>query len=98
MWCAWQDMHGRLNPASAMMMIEAVAPYRPFWVEEPCPPENVAIMHSLIANSPVPIATGERLFSLGSFNELLNGGASPLSIVQPDICHAGGISGLKKIA
>ena len=96
--CAWQDMHGRLNPASAMMMIEAVAPYRPFWVEEPCPPENVAIMHALIANSPVPIATGERLFSLGSFNELLNGGTSPLSIVQPDICHAGGISGLKKIA
>ena len=91
-------MHGRLNPASAMMMIEAVAPYRPFWVEEPCPPENVAIMHSLIANSPVPVATGERLFSLGSFNELLNGGTSPLSIVQPDICHAGGISGLKKIA
>ena len=41
---------------------------------------------------------GERLFTLAAFNDLLNGGSRPLSIVQPDICHAGGISGLKKIA
>ena len=54
------DMHGRLNPACALQMIEAVAPYRPFWVEEPCPPENINVMQSLIASSPVPIATGTK--------------------------------------
>jgi galactonate dehydratase len=43
-----------------------------------------------------PIATGERLFTRWGFREILNTGAA--SVLQPDTCHAGGISEVRKIA
>ena len=44
----------------------------------------------------IPLATGERLFSKWEFRELID--EQIVDIVQPDICHAGGILELKKIA
>ena len=34
------DLHGRTTPAMAIQYGQALAPYRPFFFEEPCPPEN----------------------------------------------------------
>jgi galactonate dehydratase len=45
---------------------------------------------------PIPIATGERLFGRFAFREVLEKRAA--AIIQPDVCHCGGISELKKIA
>ena len=44
----------------------------------------------------VPVATGEQLFNRWEFRPLLEQNA--VGIVQPDICHAGGFSELRKIA
>ncbi|MCB0143838.1 MAG: mandelate racemase/muconate lactonizing enzyme family protein, partial [Caldilineaceae bacterium] len=44
----------------------------------------------------VPVATGEQLYTRWEFRPLLEQNA--VGIIQPDICHAGGISELKKIA
>ena len=44
----------------------------------------------------VPVATGEQLFNRWEFRPLLEQNA--IGIIQPDICHAGGFSELKKIA
>ena len=38
----------------------------------------------------LPIATGERIFTKWGFREILEKGAA--SIIQPDLCHAGGIT------
>ena len=90
------DCHGRLSPAMAMRMAKALEPYYPMFLEEPCLPENVDTMASVARSTSIPIATGERLFTKWGFREVLEKQAA--SILQPDLCHAGGIMECKKIA
>ena len=46
--------------------------------------------------SPVPIAAGERLFEPERFLELIPKEAA--DILQPDVCHLGGMLETKKVA
>jgi galactonate dehydratase len=91
------DFHGR--PASvgaAVAYIEAIAPGAPTFVEEVLPPGDNRALAQVAAKSPVPIATGERLVELDEFDELLRYRA--VDILQPDICHCGGLLATRKIA
>ncbi|TGP23445.1 galactonate dehydratase [Mesorhizobium sp. M1D.F.Ca.ET.184.01.1.1] len=91
------DFHGRPASAStALAYIDALAPYRPMFVEEPLPPGETGALAQLAARSRVPIATGERLIDRPEFDELFR--ARAVDIVQPDICHCGGLLEAKKIA
>lgn len=90
------DMHGRLGPAMAIRMAKAFEPYHPMFLEEPCLPENVDTMVTVARSTSIPIATGERLFTKWGFREVLEKQAAV--ILQPDLCHAGGIMEVKKIA
>ncbi len=91
------DAHAALsNPFEAVELADALAPYRPLFLEEPLRPENRDALASVKRKTHVPIATGEMLYSKWEFRELLDREAA--DIVQPDICIAGGITELKKIA
>ncbi|MDG4888763.1 galactonate dehydratase [Mesorhizobium sp. WSM4887] len=91
------DFHGRPASAStALAYIDALAPYRPMFVEEPLPPGETGALAQLVAKSRVPIATGERLIDRPEFDDLFR--ARAVDIVQPDICHCGGLLEAKKIA
>ena len=90
------DFHGRVSPALAKVLIDAIAEYSPLFVEEPCLPENVDAMASIARSTTVPIATGERLFTRWGFRDVLEKGAA--AVLQPDLAHCGGISEAKKIA
>lgn len=90
------DFHGRTSPDVALAVINEIAPFSPMFVEEPCLPENVPAMAQIAAKSPIPIATGERLFTRWGFREVLEKGAA--TILQPDLAHCGGISEGRKIA
>lgn len=90
------DFHGRVSPAMAKRLIEGLKPYYPLFVEEPCLPENVDCMVEIARSTTVPIAAGERLMSKWGFRELIEKQAA--RIIQPDICHCGGISEGRKIA
>ncbi len=90
------DCHGRHSPANAIEFCRVLAPYRPYFVEEPVPPENVDAMVEVRRASPVPIATGERLVTRFQFRELFEKQAC--HIIQPDLCHCGGLAEAKKIA
>ncbi|MCC6176972.1 MAG: galactonate dehydratase [Chloroflexi bacterium] len=91
------DAHARIfEPARALEMAKALEPYRPFFFEEPLRPENIDALADLRARSPIPIATGEMLYTKFQFRELLEKRAA--DIIQPDICVAGGILECKKIA
>ena len=81
---------------SAIQMARAIAPYHPFFLEEPTLREYPAGLAEVAAQSPVPIATGEGLFSRAEFRPLLD--ARGAAIIQPDIMHAGGITEIRKIA
>lgn len=90
------DFHGRTTPAMAKRLIAALEPYHPMFVEEPCLPENVDAMVDIARSTTVPIATGERRFTKFEFRELVEKRAA--AILQPDLCHAGGIAETRKIA
>lgn len=90
------DFHGRVSPAMAVRLCEELKPYHPFFIEEPCLPENVDCMVNIARSTSIPIAAGERLFGKWQYRELLEKQA--VSVVQPDICHCGGIFEGRKIA
>lgn len=93
------EMHGRFNPATAIEMINAIAPYAPSWFEEPVPPENLPALKKVadaVAPLGIPIATGERIHTLYEYRELFELGAA--DIIQPDITHLGGLGNAKKLA
>ncbi len=81
---------------SAIQFANAIAPYHPLFMEEPTLRENPAGLGEVAAKSPVPIATGEGLFSRFEFKQLLD--VKGAAIIQPDVMHAGGVTELRKIA
>jgi galactonate dehydratase len=93
------EMHGRFNPATAVEITRELAPYKPGWVEEPVPPENLAALKKAsdaIAPLGVPVATGERLNTRHEYRELI--AAQAADIIQPDITAFGGLLNAKKLA
>ncbi|HZP83489.1 MAG TPA: galactonate dehydratase [Chthonomonadaceae bacterium] len=89
------DFHGRISPAMAVWLEEAIRPYHPMFIEEPALPENVEAMARIAPQFKTPIATGERLFTKWGFREVLEKGAA--SILQPDPCICGGIFETRQI-
>jgi galactonate dehydratase len=89
------DLHGRASFPAARLILPAVADLRPLLVEEPLVPEHGHRLAELVACSPVPLATGERLYNRSDFLPALRAG---VSVVQPDPSHAGGVSEVRRIA
>ncbi len=90
------DFHGAVPPQTAMLLIRALEPHQPFFIEEPVQCQNVEVLADIAARTHLPIATGERVFTKWGFRELLEKRAC--SILQPDLCHAGGITEVRLIA
>ena len=90
------DCHGRVSPAMAIRFARAFEPYGLMFLEEPCLPENVDAMVRVARATTIPIATGERLFTRWGFRRVLEQQAA--AVLQPDLCHAGGIFEVRKIA
>ena len=91
------DCNGIFNTVgNAVRAGKAVEAYNLGFFEEPVPHENIDAMAYVRSKIDIPVATGERLFTIFSFQQLLaRGGAD---IVQPDISHCGGILEARKIA
>jgi galactonate dehydratase len=90
------DFHGAISPQTAKLLIKALEPYQPMFIEEPVQCQNVEAMVELARGTHLPIATGERIFTKWGFREILEKGAA--KILQPDLCHAGGILETRLIA
>lgn len=90
------DFHGAVQPPTALLLIKALEPYQPFFYEEVVQCLNVDVMAELARKTHIPLATGERIFTKWGFREVLEKRAA--SILQPDVCYAGGITELRLIA
>ncbi|HUS07858.1 MAG TPA: galactonate dehydratase [Bryobacteraceae bacterium] len=90
------DFHGAVSPATAKLLIKGLEPYNPMFVEEPCQAQNHDVMADIARGTHLPIATGERVFTKWGFREVLEKKAA--TILQPDLCHAGGITEVRLIA
>jgi galactonate dehydratase len=90
------DFHGAISPATAKLLIKALEPYQPMFVEEPVAAQNHDVMAEIARGTHLPIATGERVYTKWGFREVLEKRAA--TILQPDLCHAGGITEVRLIA
>jgi galactonate dehydratase len=90
------ELHGRLNPVTAIGLAHELLPFKPMFFEEPIPPENLDAMAYVRSRSPIPLATGERIFTKFGWRDALYKGIA--DIIQPDLGKCGGILEMKKIA
>jgi galactonate dehydratase len=90
------EMHGRFSAATAIRIAGLLAPYRPGWIEEPVPPENLKALAKVAEHTDIPIATGERLHTRFDYRELFELQAA--DIIQTDITQSGGLLEGKKLA
>ena len=90
------DFHGKISPALAKLLIKGLEPHQPMFVEEPINCQNHDVMAEIARGTHLPIATGERVFTKWGFREVLEKQAA--TILQPDLCHAGGITEVRLIA
>ena len=91
------DNHGQETVASAKRRLQVASKYNLYFYEEPLPPENPAeyamLRHETFGN---PLAAGERTFSRFDARPLIEG--QLIDYYQPDICHCGGISEIRRLA
>mgnify|MGYP000262012527 CR=1 FL=1 len=90
------EIHRRLTPAEAVTFAHEIAPFRPLFYEDPVPPGSVEAMGRVADAISLPIATGERFFSLEEFQAHISRGA--LAYARVSIALCGGITGARKIA
>jgi galactonate dehydratase len=90
------EMHGRFTPAQAVAIARELEPFRPSWIEEPVPPENLAALRKVADRVSIPVATGERIHARDEFRELFELQAA--DVIQPDLTMCGGILETRRIA
>jgi galactonate dehydratase len=90
------DFHGAIPLQTAKLLIKVLEPYQPMFIEEPVNCQNVEALAEIARGTHLPIAAGERIFTKWGFREILEKRAA--AILQPDLCHAGGITEVRLIA
>jgi galactonate dehydratase len=91
------DAAGMFDPPAAQRLVEGLEPLALLFVEEPTNQDTVAPTARLKRSFPgVRIAVGERMVSRWDFRPWFEQQA--IDVCQADICHAGGISELLRIA
>ncbi|UWP86717.1 L-fuconate dehydratase [Dactylosporangium fulvum] len=85
------DANQRWDVDTAVEWVKALAPYQPWWVEEPTSPDDV-VGHAEIARriAPVPVATGEHVQNRVVFKQLLQ--LNAVSFVQLDAARVAGVN------
>jgi len=88
--CAW-------TATEAEAQVAAMAPYHPYWVEEPLyPPEDYETLARIGKTTGVPLGMGENATSLADFRTMVASGAA--DFVQPSIVKIGGITAMMTVA
>ena len=91
------EVHGRLSPEDAIRAARDIEEFRPYWFEEPIPPEASVDALARVRNAiKIPVASGERFITKWQWAEVFQKEA--VAIAQPDLVHCGGILETKKIA
>jgi L-fuconate dehydratase len=85
------DANQRWGVAEAIERVQALARFRPLWIEEPTSPDDV-LGHAAIARAvaPIGVATGEHCANRVLFKQLLQ--AQAISYCQIDSCRLGGVN------
>jgi L-fuconate dehydratase len=85
------DANQRWDVQSAIDWMRQLAPYDPYWIEEPTSPDDI-LGHAAVrkAVTPIKVATGEHVANRVVFKQLHQAGA--IDIVQIDSARVGGVN------
>jgi len=90
------DIHERVQPIGAINMIRQLEPYRPFFIEDPFPPESMSWFRQLRQSTTVPIAMGEIFNNPNEWKEAMVN--QMFDYIRCHISQIGGITPGMKIA
>lgn len=90
------ELHGYWNLPSAVAIARALEPYRPFWLEEALPQDNLEAYAQLKGETSLPLVLSERLMTRWQFRGVLDAGLA--QFVNPDPCWCGGLTEARAIA
>ena len=80
----------------ALELVRALEQYRPYWIEEPCFPEDYGTYRQLSGNVATRIAAGEAESTVWGFRQLMQEGH--VDVLQPDLSRCGGLTIARRIA
>ncbi|MEU1127615.1 L-fuconate dehydratase [Streptomyces sp. NPDC005899] len=84
------DANQRWDVPAAVEWMTALAPYDPYWIEEPTSPDDVLGHAAIRAGQPVKVATGEHVANRVVFKQLLQAGAA--DFLQIDAARVAGVN------
>jgi L-fuconate dehydratase len=85
------DANQRWDVNEAIEWVNELAPFEPYWIEEPTSPDDV-LGHATVRKgvAPVKVATGEHVQNRVVFKQLFQAGA--IDVAQIDACRVGGVN------
>ncbi len=85
------DANQRWDVGPAIEWIRQLAPFHPYWIEEPTSPDDI-LGHAAIRRAvhPIKVATGEHVANRVVFKQLLQAGA--VDVVQIDAARVAGVN------
>ncbi|WP_309085749.1 mandelate racemase/muconate lactonizing enzyme family protein [Chelativorans sp.] len=90
------DVNQRWTVQQAVEMGQAIAGFGLCWLEDPVAHDDLPGQATVAREQPVPIATGEYIYGLGGFSQLLDAAAPHFVMIDP--FRAGGITPWLRIA
>jgi L-alanine-DL-glutamate epimerase-like enolase superfamily enzyme len=88
--------HWEYDVRTALQIAEAIAPMKPYWLEDPLIVDYSESWKRLTEQSPVPICTGENLSRREGFKDFIVNSA--IDFAHPDLRNTGGFLETKRIA
>lgn len=90
------ELNSMTSTAAALQVADLVHDLGILFIEEPTHPTSAHAHVKASRKSPVPLATGERLYTRWGFLPYLEAGA--VDMIQPDVCITGGIGEAYRVA
>ena len=90
------ELHSLWDPGTAERIMTALAPLRPYWIEDPIKMTSAKDLACLRQRTRLPVCGSETLATRSAFREFLE--ADALDFVMLDLAWCGGLSEAKKIA
>jgi L-alanine-DL-glutamate epimerase-like enolase superfamily enzyme len=90
------DLHTGWDASTVLEFARRIEPFRPFWLEEFLPPDDLRGFARVAAGTTIRTAGGENLTGRHEFTALMDEGQ--VSIVQPDVTRSGGLTECRRIA
>lgn len=90
------DAHRRVAPMHTIRVARRIAEFDITFYEEPCLSDNLDLVAEARRNIPIPIVTGETLYTKEDFARVFEKRAA--DIINPDTCAVGGLQQMFDIA